>query len=81
MGTAEIIIGVIILILSLAIIGVILLQEGRRTGISTISGTSDTFLSKNNSRTRQAKLARFTRILVVLFLILTLVASVIALRR
>lgn len=80
MGVAEVIIGIGILISSLAIIGLILLQEGRRTGISTISGTSDTFLSKNNSRTRQARIARLTRILVALFLILTIVASVLSFR-
>ncbi|HHW46329.1 MAG TPA: preprotein translocase subunit SecG [Clostridiales bacterium] len=81
MGVAEIIIGIGILIVSFALIALILLQEGRRTGISTISGTSDTFLSKNNSRTKQARLARFTKILVTLFFILTIVASVLALRK
>ncbi len=82
MTVAEIILGIVILIISLAIIAIVLLQQGRRSGIQgAISGGADTFLSKNKARTVDAFLARFTKYAAILFFILAIVANVIALKK
>ena len=47
MGVAAIIVGILMIVFSLLIIAIILLQQGRRSGIGAISGGIDTFLSKN----------------------------------
>ena len=47
MNTWQIIVGVLMIIVSVIIIAVVLLQQGRRTGIGAISGGADTFFSKN----------------------------------
>ncbi|MDD6284750.1 MAG: preprotein translocase subunit SecG [Firmicutes bacterium] len=73
------IIGSFILLLALIIIGVVLLQEGRRAGISgAISGAADSFLSKNKARSVDAKLARWTKYIVIAFFVLILAANIIA---
>lgn len=78
MSVGEIILGAFILLISLVIIAVILLQEGRRAGISgAISGAADTFLSKNKARTVDAILARWTKWVVIAFFVLILVANLI----
>ena len=82
MNALEIIIGIVILLVSLAIIAVVVLQQGRRSGIQgAISGGADTFLSKNKARTVDAFLAKFTKYFALLFFILVIVANVIALNK
>lgn len=81
MSTVEIIIGALVIIVSLIIIAVVLLQQGRRAGINgAISGGADTFLSKNKARTVDAALARWTKYVAILFFVLAIVANIIALR-
>lgn len=82
MTAIEIILGVLVLIVSLAIIIAIILQPGRRAGINgVISGGADTFLSKNKARTFDAFLGRWTKYIAILFFILAIVANIIALNK
>jgi len=79
MTIGEIIIGVAVLVVSLIIIAVILLQEGRKAGISgVISGGAETFLSKNKARTFEAFLGKWTKVIAIIFFVLVIVANVIA---
>ncbi len=81
MKPLEIVIGVAVIIVSLIIIAVVLLQQGRRSGINgAISGGADTFLSKNKARTVDASLARWTKYIAILFFVLAVVANVIAIK-
>ena len=81
MSDIEYVIGGVIILVSLIIIGVILLQQGRRAGINgAISGGADTFLSKNKARTVDASLARWTKYIAILFFVLAIVANVIAIK-
>ncbi len=78
MEVLEIILGVILAVLAIVIIGLVLLQQSRRAGVNgAVSGAADTFLSKNNSRTRDAFLKRLTAICAILFGILALAATVV----
>ena len=79
MGITEIIVGSLIIILAIVIIAAILLQEGRRAGINgAISGGADTFLSKNKARSVDAFLARWTTVIAIAFMILVVIAFVLA---
>lgn len=79
MGITEIIVGSLIIILAIVIIAAILLQEGRRAGINgAISGGADTFLSKNKARSVDAFLARWTKYIAIAFMILVVIAFVLA---
>lgn len=82
MGVLEIILGIVMIIVSLAIIAVILLQQGHRAGVNgVISGAADTFLSKNKARTVNAKLASMTKYITIAFFVLALLANIIALNK
>ena len=79
MGITEIIVGSLIIILAIVIIAAILLQEGRRAGINgAISGGADTFLSKNKARSVDAFLARWTKVIAIAFMIIVVIAFVLA---
>lgn len=75
----EIVLGIALLICALLIIAVIILQEGRRSGIAgAISGGADTFLSKNKARTLSAKLQRITKYIAVIFVVLVILSTVLS---
>ena len=80
MSAWNIVLGVVMILVSLIIIAIVLLQQGRRTGVGAISGGADTFLSKNKARTVDAMLARYTKYIAILFFILAVVANVISLK-
>ena len=62
------------LLCGLAVTGAVLFQSGKNAGLSgSIGGVADSFLAKNKAKTLDAKLARATKWIGALFLILTLV--------
>ncbi|MDR1116695.1 MAG: preprotein translocase subunit SecG [Oscillospiraceae bacterium] len=62
---------------SLFLIAVVLLQSGKRSGLSgSISGVADTFLAKNQAKTWDARLAKATTWVAVGFIILTMALSI-----
>lgn len=75
MGALEITITIIQLLACLAIIVVVLMQSGKSAGLSGAigGGSGDTFLSKNKSKTWDARMARMTKWVAVVFIVLTLV--------
>lgn len=79
MNVWQIVIGSVMMLVCLIIIAIVLLQQGRRNGVSAISGGADTFLAKSKSRSKDAKLARLTRIMAVLFFVIAIAANAIAL--
>ena len=65
------------LVVSILLIAIVLLQEGKDAGMKGISGSvadhGDSFFSKSSGRTKAAILSKLTVMLAVLFLITTLV--------
>ena len=50
MTALDYVIGALVLLVSIIVVGVVLLQQGHRSGINgAISGAADTFLSKTKS--------------------------------
>ena len=66
-----------IFILDCAVLVVlVLMQEGKSAGLGAISGSSDTYWGKNKGRSREASLARWTKILAILFIVLAAVLNI-----
>ena len=66
----------ILQVISCAILIVFVLgQSGKHSGLGMISGTSDSFLSKNKGKSGDAKLARWTKWVALVFIVLTLVLN------
>ncbi len=77
MQTLTIIITVIQLISCVALVTIVLFQSGKSSGLSGAigGGSGDTFLSKNKSKSLDARLARFTKWVAGVFMLLTLVLN------
>ena len=78
MGTLKLILTIIQLITCLFLISVVLLQSGKRSGLSgAIAGGADTFLSKSKATTLDAKFAKMTKWVGLAFVTLTLVLNLV----
>jgi preprotein translocase subunit SecG len=74
MDALVMVITILQLLCGLAVIFVVLLQSGKSAGLSgAIGGVADSFLSRNKAKTMDAKLARATKWVGAVFLILTLI--------
>lgn len=78
MSPLKITITVLQLIAGVFLTAVVLLQSGKSDGLSgAISGGMDTFMSRNKAKTWDAKLAKWTKWVAILFMVLTLVVSLV----
>lgn len=74
MNTLTLVITILQLLCGLAVILVVLFQSGKSAGLSgSIGGVADSFLARNKAKTMDAKLARATKWIGAVFLILTLI--------
>lgn len=65
------------LLCGLAVTVVVLMQSGKSAGLSgAIGGVSDSFMSKNKAKTADAKLARATKWVGGIFVLLTLLLNI-----
>ena len=76
MGVWETIFIILEAILSIALIVVVLLQSGKGEGLSgALSGSSDSYLSKNKKNSMDQLLASSTKWIALVWIVLTLVLS------
>ena len=76
MAVLKVILTVVFLIISLALIVIVLLQEGKSAGLTgSISGAAETFCGKNKGRSIEGKLEKVTKYGALLFLVLALVLN------
>ena len=75
MTVPQIVLSIIYFVVAIALIAVVMLQSGKSAGLSGAigGGNNETFLSKNKSKSADAKLARMTKWIAIVFMILTLV--------
>ena len=74
----EIVLTVLEVLFSIALILVVLLQSGKESGLSgALSGSSDSYLSKNKGKTMDQTLASATKWIALVWIVLTLALSLI----
>ncbi|MCI8269431.1 MAG: preprotein translocase subunit SecG [Lachnospiraceae bacterium] len=76
MNMLKIILSVIFVLICLALIVIILLQEGKSAGLGSISGMADSYWGKNKGRSMEGTLEKFTKAAAVLFMVLALVLNI-----
>lgn len=72
----KIILSVIFVLICLALVVVILLQEGKSAGLGSISGMEDSYWGKNKGRSMEGTLEKFTKAAAVLFMVLAVALNV-----
>lgn len=64
---------IIYIIVCIAIVIVVLMQEGKTSGLGALSGAADTYWTKNKGRSAEGVLVKITRVLAVLFVAFSVV--------
>ena len=77
METLSIVLTIIQVLCAVALVAVVMLQTGSNGLSGAITGSSESFMSKNKNFGKEARLAFFTKIIAVLFLVLTFVLNLI----
>lgn len=67
---------VALILISIALTVVVLMQEGKSAGLGAISGAADTYWGKNKGRSMEGRLVMATRIMVILFLVISAVLNI-----
>lgn len=77
MAWYEIVLGILLILTAIIITVLVLMQKTDTEGLSgaIVGGSSDTFYGKNKGRTRDAQLAKITKVFAVIFFILVLGTS------
>ncbi len=78
MSVWGIVLGILLGIVSIAIIAVIILQEGNQQGIGVVTGAADSYFSKNKARSIDAFLARWTKVFAAAFIVFVIALNVLA---
>ena len=76
MNIPQLILSIVDVAAAIFLIAVVLLQSGKSAGLSgAIAGAADTFLSKNKASTIDAKLAKATKWVAAVFVVVTFVIN------
>lgn len=79
MGATKIVFAVIQIIISIILIGVVLMQSGKTSGLSgSIAGGAESFFGKNKGRTIDALLDRWTSLVAISFAVFSMVYVIFA---
>lgn len=70
-------IGIVLVLSAVVIVVTVMLQQSKQQGLSgAIAGGADTFFEKNKGRTKEAFLAKITKIIATVFFVGAIVAVV-----
>lgn len=70
------IVTVIYVLICIALVVIVLMQEGKSSGLSgAINGVADTYWGKNKGRSMEGALEKVTKLLALVFIVLSLVLN------
>ena len=72
MEVLRIVLSVLLIIDCIVCAIVVLMQEGKEAGLGALTGSTDTYWSKNKGRSTEGMLANITKVCAALFIVLSL---------
>ena len=75
MAILHTILTIIYVIDCIALAVIVLMQEGKSAGLGAIAGAADTYWGQNKGRSIEGGMVKLTRVLAVIFFVLSLVLS------
>jgi preprotein translocase subunit SecG len=78
MSPLEMILTIVYIVVAVAIIAIVLLQEGKSAGLGSAFATSqDSYYNKNKGRTLEGKFEKWTKIAAAAFVVLALILMIV----
>lgn len=75
MGTLRIVLSVIYILICIALVILVLMQEGKSAGLGSVSGAAETYWGKNKGRSMEGKLVKITTGLAVGFMLIAVILN------
>lgn len=75
MGAIRITLTIIYIIICIALIVLVLMQEGKTAGLGAVSGAAETYWGRNKGRSMEGKLVKITTGLAIGFMVLAVVLN------
>ena len=75
MGVLRVILTVLFILACIALVIVVLMQEGKAAGLGAISGAAETYWGKNKGRSMEGMLVKLTKVLAVAFILFAVVLN------
>ena len=75
MGALRITLTIIFILVCIALVILVLMQEGKTAGLGTISGAAETYWGKNKGRSMESKLVKITTGLAIAFMLLVVILN------
>ena len=72
MSTLRLLVTIVYIVVCVLLVIVVLMQEGKNSGLGTLSGSSDTYWTRNKGRSAEGILVKITRVASVIFVLLSL---------
>ena len=72
----RILLTIVFVLLCIAMVVLVLMQEGKSAGLGAISGAAESYWGKNKGRSMEGKLEKITKYAAILFLVLALVLNI-----
>ena len=75
MGALRLVLTIIFILICVALVVLVLMQEGKTAGLGAVSGAAETYWGKNKGRSMESKLVKITTGLAVGFMLLVVILN------
>ena len=75
MGALRVVLTILFVVDCIALSVIVMLQEGKNGGLGALAGNNESFWSKNKGRSMEGKLAKYTKLLGVLFIVIAVILN------
>ncbi len=76
MVALRVILTIVFIIVCLALIAIVLLQEGKSAGLGAVAGAAESYWGKNKGRSMEGTMVKITKYLVVAFIVIAAVLNI-----
>ena len=76
MAVLRTVLTIILILVSIVFTAIVLMQEGKSAGLGVISGAAETYCGKNKGRSMEGTLVKLTKVLGVVFILLSVVLNI-----
>ncbi len=71
----RLVLNILFVIICVALVVLVLMQEGKSQGLAALNGGSDSYWGKNKGRSMEGRLAKITTIVCTLFVVIALILN------
>ena len=75
MGALRITLMILFILICIALVILVLMQEGKSAGLGAVSGAAETYWGKNKGRSMEGKMVKITTGLAVAFMVLAIILN------